>query len=86
MSWTLGIALYFIIWWVSLFVVLPFGVHTQAEADGIVRGTPESAPAAVNMWRTFARTTVVSIVVFTAVWLALRYRLIPLDTGLPLRP
>jgi hypothetical protein len=25
----LAFAIYFIIWWVSLFVVLPFGVHTH---------------------------------------------------------
>ena len=69
MSLTLGLALYFIIWWTVLFAVLPFGVRTQGEAGEIVPGTPESAPIAPRMLRTFAITTVVAAIVFGFVYL-----------------
>ena len=32
-------AVYFIVWWMTLFAVLPFGLKTQAEAEEIVPGT-----------------------------------------------
>jgi predicted secreted protein len=79
MSWTMGIALYFIIWWIMLFAVLPFGVRTQGDAGERVHGTPESAPAAYRAKRIILINTAVATVVFGLVWLALRYRLIPLD-------
>jgi predicted secreted protein len=85
MSWTLGIALFFIIWWTMLFAVLPFGVRTQAEAGEIVQGTPESAPHAPDIRKIALITTGLACVVFALVWLAIRYQLIPLDTG-SLRP
>ena len=45
MSLALGMALYFIIWWIVLFAVMPFNVRTQDEAGEVVPGTPGSAPA-----------------------------------------
>ncbi len=71
MSLTLGLALYFIIWWTVLFAVLPFGVQTQGEAGEIVPGTPASAPVTPRMVRTFAITTVVAGAVFAVVYVAL---------------
>jgi len=71
MSLTLGLALYFIIWWTVLFAVLPFGVRTQAEAGEIVPGTPESAPIAPRLLRTFAVTSVVAGAVFALVYAVL---------------
>ncbi len=38
-------AIYFIIWWVMLFVTLPFSGKTQEEAGEVVLGTVASAPA-----------------------------------------
>ncbi len=79
MSVTMGLALYFIIWWTCLFAVLPFGVRTQGEAGEIVPGTPESAPATPRLARVAAITTAVATVVFALVWLALKMKLVPLD-------
>ena len=81
MSLTLGIALYFVIWWTVLFAVLPFGVRTQADEGEIVRGTPEGAPAVFRMARVAMITTAVAATVWTMVWLALRYKLVALDLG-----
>lgn len=36
MKWTSAIAIYFIIWWLTLFVVLPFGVKNAAETGETV--------------------------------------------------
>ena len=44
MSIALAIAIYIVVWWITLFAVLPFGVRTQGEAGTVVDGTPASAP------------------------------------------
>jgi predicted secreted protein len=82
MSLTLGLALYFIIWWTVLFAVLPFGVRTQAEDGRVVPGTPESAPVRPRLIRIFVINTVVASVVFACVWGAIVYRIIPIGTYL----
>jgi predicted secreted protein len=83
MSLTLGLALYFVIWWTVLFAVLPFGVRTQGEAGEVVPGTPASAPVAPRMLRTFAITTMVAGVVFALVYAVLAGGLIDLGAYFP---
>ncbi|MEZ5819074.1 MAG: DUF1467 family protein [Hyphomicrobiaceae bacterium] len=68
MNITFLIAVYFVIWWVVLFAVLPFGVRTQGEAGNVVPGTPESAPANFRLWRVVGITTIVAAVVFAVLW------------------
>lgn len=68
------VAVYFIFWWLTLFAVLPFGLRTQAEADDVVPGTTESAPARFRGKRVFVWTTVVSAVVYL-LWYVLSARL-----------
>ncbi len=70
------LAVYFIIWWVVLFAVLPFGVRTQGEAGHVVPGTPESAPAQFRLLNVVMITTAVSAVVFVVLWLGVRYGVI----------
>lgn len=69
MSLTLGLAIYFIMWWLTLFAVLPFGLRTQDEAGDVVPGTPESAPARPRMLRVFLLNTLVASVAFFIFWL-----------------
>jgi predicted secreted protein len=78
MSLTLGLALYFIIWWTTLFAVLPLGVRTQAEEGSVVPGTPESAPVRPQLVRVAVLNTVVSALVFALVWIVVVYNLIPI--------
>lgn len=78
MSLSLAIATYFIIWWTTLFAVLPFGLRTQGEGGDVVPGTPESAPIKPRMLRLFAINTVVSMVVFAMVYVLVRYDIIPI--------
>lgn len=72
------IAVYFIVWWVVLFAVLPFGVRTQGEAGAVVPGTPESAPENFKLIKVLGLTTVIAGVVFALLWAAVRWRIIDL--------
>ena len=78
MSWTLGLATYFIVWWTTLFAVLPIGLRTQDEEGQVVPGTPASAPAKPMIMRLFAINTGVSIVVFAGIWLLIKSQLVTL--------
>jgi predicted secreted protein len=71
MSITLGIAIYFVIWWTVLFAVLPIGVRTQAEEGSVVPGTPESAPAKPRLLRVAVLTSLISAAVFGIVYAVL---------------
>jgi predicted secreted protein len=66
MNWPLGIALYFTIWWVVLFAVLPFGVRSQHEDGEMPEGTDPGAPVAPRMGIKMLWTTVVSAIVWAA--------------------
>jgi predicted secreted protein len=79
MSLTLALALYFIIWWTVLFAVLPIGMRTQEEDGNVVAGTPESAPAAPKFWRIIVLNSILSAAVLAVVWLAIVYKLVPLE-------
>jgi predicted secreted protein len=79
MSLTLSIAVYFIIWWTTLFAVLPIGIRTQEEAGDVVPGTPASAPAKVRVLRVLGLNTIVASAVFAIVWLAITRGWVPLD-------
>jgi predicted secreted protein len=61
---TTGIAIFFLIWWVVLFAVLPWGVRSQQERGDIAPGTDPGAPAITNLVRKLVWTTLVSLVVF----------------------
>lgn len=64
-----GLAIYFIIWWVSLFLVLPFGVRTQADEEDVRLGTIRSAPVRSRMaWRVIATTILASILFGIFYW------------------
>jgi predicted secreted protein len=64
MSVTTAIAIYFLIWWVTLFAVLPFGVRSQAEGGEVVPGSDPGAPATPRVLWKLLWTTVVSGVIF----------------------
>lgn len=64
MSLISGIAIYFIIWWTTLFALLPVGLRTQAEENEVTLGTVASAPAKPRIGRAFLRTTVVATLIF----------------------
>ena len=60
------LAIYFLFWVFSAFVMLPFGVKTAEEAgEPLVPGQAESAPANFNPRKLAARATVVAAVLTT---------------------
>jgi predicted secreted protein len=79
LSWTTAAAIYFIIWWVVLFAVLPWGVRSQAESGEIVPGSDPGAPAVPRLMAKLAWTTVVATIVFGLAAVAYAYRIVTLD-------
>lgn len=67
-----ALAIYFVLWWVTLFVTLPFGVRSQHEDGGGTPGTDPGAPILARMGRKLIWTTVVSGIVFAIGMLAYR--------------
>ncbi len=66
-------AIYFTIWWIVLFAVLPFGVRSQEEQGTVVPGTEPGAPHAPRLLLKALWTTVVSAVLFAAVMAFMAY-------------
>ena len=63
MQWTSIVAIYFLFWVLSAFLMLPFGIRTHDEA-GIekVPGQADSAPANFRPWRVVLRATILAAV------------------------
>ena len=59
-----GLAIYFVIWWIALFLTLPFGVRSQHEDGEGAPGTDPGAPVTTHMGRKLIWTTVLSAVFF----------------------
>ena len=58
MGWPTALAVFFLVWWMVLFTVLPWGVRAPDEPGvGHERGAPESP----NLKRKFWITTLVSV-------------------------
>ena len=57
-----GVAMYVLLWWLTLFVVLPFGTRAVPDADTASgwRGAPEQP----RMWLKLLVTTLVSAVIW----------------------
>jgi predicted secreted protein len=73
------IAIYFIIWWVVLFAVLPFGVRSQEESGEITPGTDPGAPAVHRLGRKLLWTTLFASIVFGILYAVYAFGLIPYD-------
>ena len=44
-------AIYFVLWWIVLFVTLPFGVRSQSEDGAAIPGSEPGAPIAPLLLR-----------------------------------
>ena len=79
MTLAFGTALYFLIWWIVLFAMLPIGVHTQEEEGEVAPGTAESAPHTPKLLPKMLATTLVASIVFAALYAIIVHRVITLD-------
>ena len=66
MSWTSGLAIYVVIWWLVIFLVLPWGRRNTIGPDDVDKGQDAGAPEKPRMLVKMAVTTVVSGVFFAA--------------------
>ncbi|MBO6815495.1 MAG: DUF1467 family protein [Rhizobiaceae bacterium] len=73
MSFFTGFAVYFIIWWVTLFIVLPHGNSSQAEMGEVVPGTDPGAPIISKLPQKLLINTLVAGLVYGLYWLATSY-------------
>lgn len=73
-----ALVLYAVIWFMTLFVVLPLRLQTQDEDGDVVPGTPGSAPANPQLGR---RALVVTVIA-TVVWAIAAYIIVYVDVPL----
>lgn len=79
MAWTTMLAIYFVVWWVVLFAVLPFGVRSQAEQGVVSPGTDPGAPEIPRLKAKLVWTTLVSALVFGAFYWVYVSRVVSLN-------
>ena len=61
-------AVYFIIWWLTLFLVLPIGVRSQTEDGKVAAGTDPGAPVRSRILLKLFANTILAGIVFGLVW------------------
>jgi predicted secreted protein len=76
---TTGLAIYFVIWWLVLFTVLPWGVRSQQEHGEVARGTDPGAPSIPHLGRKLLWTTGVTAAIFAAIYVVHINRWVTLD-------
>lgn len=59
-----ALAIFFLIWWVVLFAVLPWGIKSQHEGDDIAPGTDPGAPNRARIGWKLLWTTVVAAAIY----------------------
>lgn len=64
------LAFYFILWWLTLFAILPVGVKTQGESDDVTLGTVSSAPSKPMLLKKMLATTIVSAIIMSVIYWA----------------
>ncbi|HVY20138.1 MAG TPA: DUF1467 family protein [Bauldia sp.] len=79
MQLSTAIAIYFLIWWITLFAVLPFGVRSQGEAGEVVPGSDPGAPVIPALRRKLVWTTIVASILFAAFYVAYSRQLVTLN-------
>ena len=80
MSFLTGFAIYFVIWWVTLFLVLPYGVRSQAEAQDRALGTDPGAPVNARIGLKLIVNSILAAIVLGIYWLVTGYFGVGLDS------
>jgi predicted secreted protein len=77
---TTAIATFFLIWWVTLFAVLPWGVRSQHEGAERAPGTDPGAPISFRLGRKLLWTTVVAVAIYGVLFVVYSAHLVTLET------
>ncbi len=67
MGITSGLVLFAVIWFMTLFVVLPLRLKTQGDVGEITPGTMAGSPAELNLKRKFAIVTAIAVVLWAII-------------------
>lgn len=86
MSLTSAIAIFFIIWWIALFAVLPWGNRDPDPEESRIEGAEPGAPARPALKMKLAITTLVSVVIFAGIYALITSGLTLEDIPLPSPP
>jgi predicted secreted protein len=76
-----ALAIYFIIWWLVLFLVLPFGIRNAHDTgDTVDEGNEPGAPVNPRLVRKAIITTILASLAFAAFYVAQTRGLLSLDS------
>ncbi|MFN4056715.1 MAG: DUF1467 family protein [Roseinatronobacter sp.] len=67
MSIMSAIALYGILWFLTMFIILPIRLKTQGDVGEVVPGTHASAPSDAQMWSKVKLVTAIATVAFVVI-------------------
>lgn len=85
MTWTAGLAIYLVTWWIVLFAVLPWGIVSQHEEGEVREGTDASAPIRPMLLRKALVTTVIAAVIWAGIAYIYTYQPVSFDS-IPFMP
>ena len=77
MNWVSGIIVFLLIWWTTLFAVLPWGNRPEEQPD---KGHVTSAPANPRLKQKFLVTTVISVILWLLVYVLIEIGIIDFYT------
>lgn len=81
MSWVSGILVYFLIWWVALFCVLPIGVRPDVTGQSTPGGW-RGAPARTRVGVIILGTTILAAILWAGVWWLMSFEGLSFRDGL----
>ncbi len=79
MTITGAIVLFAVIWFMTLFMILPQSMRSQDEDGDVVPGTPASAPVDPKLRKKFILTTIITVVVWVILVAVIWFRVITID-------
>ena len=75
MTWVEGVVVYVLVWWVTIFAVLPWGVRAPGVGEA-VPGQAPGAPVRPRLWLKAGITTLAAAVIWLIIWTVIRSNLI----------
>jgi len=74
-----GLAIFFLIWWVVLFAVLPWGIRSQHEGQDMVPGADPGAPTRAKIGWKLAWTTLVAAAIYAVAYVVYAEHWVTID-------
>jgi predicted secreted protein len=74
-----ALAVFFLIWWVVLFAVLPWGVRSQHEGNNIAPGTDPGAPSKARIGWKLVWTTLIAAAIYAVCFIVYEERWVTVD-------